>query len=360
VSAEGFLEIRGVRRAFGSTVALDGIDLDVARGEFVSLLGPSGCGKTTLLRIVAGLEHADEGHVRMMGRELDGLPPERRPTNLVFQRGALFPHMSVVDNICYPLRRAGEGKARVRERSDELIDLVGLTGLADRRPSELSGGQAQRVALARALAAAPEVLLLDEPLAALDLKLRKRLQLELRALQRRLNTTFVLVTHDQEESLVVSDRIVVMDEGRIEQIGTPEEIYRKPGTAFVSQFIGETNLLSGTPAAGQSVQVGRVTLAVAAGTSLDGREVELSIRPEDIVVADRARATEGQNQLAGLVAERVFLGNRVRLRLASDLQTELWVEVPASEEAGRAEVDSPITVVLPAERLQVVRAGRQP
>ena len=254
-----FLELRGIRRTFGSTVALDGIDLDVGQGEFVALLGPSGCGKTTLLRIVAGLEYADQGQVRLGGREIDHLAPERRPTNLVFQRGALFPHMSVVDNICYPLRRAGEGKPQMRERSEELIELVGLTGLADRRPSELSGGQAQRVALARALAAAPEVLLLDEPLAALDLKLRKRLQLELRALQRRLGTTFVLVTHDQEESLVVSDRIVVMDQGRIEQIGTPEEIYRTPGSAFVSQFIGETNLLTGVSGEGPGqVRIGRV------------------------------------------------------------------------------------------------------
>lgn len=355
MTSDPFLEIRGIRRTFGSTVALDGIDLEVARGEFVALLGPSGCGKTTLLRIVAGLEYADEGQVRLMGRDLDHLPAERRPTNLVFQRGALFSHMSVVDNICYPLRRAGEGKSEMRQRSEELIDLVGLTGLADRRPSELSGGQAQRVALARALAAAPEVLLLDEPLAALDLKLRKRLQLELRALQRRLNTTFVLVTHDQEESLVVSDRIVVMDQGRIEQIGTPEEIYRKPGTAFVSQFIGETNLLRGKPAdrAGH-VQLGRVTLAVDAGEPLNDREVELSIRPEDIVILQPGRALSGDNELAGVVAERVFLGNRVRLRLASDLQSELWVEVPASGVAARAEIDSALVVSLPADRLHVV------
>ncbi len=351
-----FLELRGIRRTFGSTVALDGIDLDVGQGEFVALLGPSGCGKTTLLRIVAGLEYADQGQVRLGGREIDHLAPERRPTNLVFQRGALFPHMSVVDNICYPLRRAGEGKPQMRERSEELIELVGLTGLADRRPSELSGGQAQRVALARALAAAPEVLLLDEPLAALDLKLRKRLQLELRALQRRLGTTFVLVTHDQEESLVVSDRIVVMDQGRIEQIGTPEEIYRTPGSAFVSQFIGETNLLTGVSGEGPGqVRIGRVNLAVDSGGSFDGGEVELSIRPEDIVILDPGRRPQAANELAGVVAERVFLGNRVRLRVASDLQTELWVEVPASGVAGQAELDAAVVVLLPPERLRVVR-----
>src|SRR5262249_39216169 len=258
--------------------------LDIAEGEFFSLLGPSGCGKTTTLRMIGGFELPTGGRIELRGRDVTNAPPDKRPVNMVFQNYALFPHLDVSENIAFGLRRKGVDKAQVKGRVGEALDLVHLGGYGKRKPNQLSGGQQQRVALARALVNRPDVLLLDEPLGALDLKLRKALQVELKRVQTEVGITFVYVTHDQEEALTMSDRIAVMNGGRVEQLGTPEELYERPATPFVADFIGTTNLLHGTVEAlddeaavvrlesGDRCRVGRVERAA-------GDAVDLSIRP---------------------------------------------------------------------------------
>lgn len=245
VSRSDFIQISGLRKQFGKVVALERIDLDIREGEFFSLLGPSGCGKTTLLRILSGLEFPTTGTVLIDGSDVSSEPPYRRPTNLVFQSYAIFPHLSVAENIAYGLRRLRIGTSEQARRVDEMLALIGLQGYGSRRPNQLSGGQLQRVALARALVLKPKVLLLDEPLAALDKKLRERMQLELRALQREVGITFVFVTHDQEEALTLSDRVAVMSQGRMVQCSPPLELYQRPKTRFVAEFVGEMNFFSG-------------------------------------------------------------------------------------------------------------------
>jgi ABC-type Fe3+/spermidine/putrescine transport system ATPase subunit len=237
------VELIGVTRRFGDIVAVDALDLEVNDGEFLSLLGPSGCGKTTTLRLIAGFERPDAGEIRIAGKDVARLPPYRRPVNTVFQSYALFPHLSVLDNVAYGLKQRRIPRADRRARARELLERVRLPGVEHRRPRELSGGQQQRVALARALVLQPKVLLLDEPLGALDLKVRKELQLQLKAIQNDIGITFVYVTHDQEEALAMSDRVAVMSGGRIEQLGRPQEIYDEPATPFVARFIGETNFI---------------------------------------------------------------------------------------------------------------------
>jgi spermidine/putrescine transport system ATP-binding protein len=324
------VEIIDLAKRFGDHLVLDGVNLAVEPGEFVSLLGPSGCGKTTLLRIVAGFEQPTHGRVRVRGVDVTAIPPHRRPTNIVFQRGALFPHMDVFDNIAYSLKLRRWPKARIAERVEELLALVRLEGLARRGPTELSGGQIQRVALARALAAEPTVLLLDEPLSALDLKLRQHMQLELRSIQRKLGATFIYVTHDQTEAMVMSDRIAVMNEGRIVQLGTPKEIYARPASVFVSDFIGETNLVDAIVVEARAD--GLVALQLGATSRIVGRSAErlavgeratLSVRPE-AVRARLSRAMAGPTQgladmattcIEGRVIEVMYLGNRTRLEV---------------------------------------------
>jgi ABC-type Fe3+/spermidine/putrescine transport system ATPase subunit len=237
------VELLGVTRRFGDVTAVDELDLEVHDGEFLSLLGPSGCGKTTTLRLIAGFEQPDAGEVRIAGRDVARLPPYRRPVNTVFQSYALFPHLSVRDNVAYGLKQRGLRRSERRARAVELLELVRLRGVEHRRPRELSGGQQQRVALARALVLEPKVLLLDEPLGALDLQVRKELQIELKRIQETVGITFVYVTHDQEEALAMSDRVAVMNGGRIEQLGPPQQIYDEPATPFVAGFIGETNFI---------------------------------------------------------------------------------------------------------------------
>ena len=239
------IELRGVGKTYGDEVALHPVDLDILDGEFFCLLGPSGCGKTTSLNIIGGFVQPSSGVVRIGGEDMTKRPPNRRPVNTVFQSYALFPHLNVVENVSFGLRMARVPKNEQRDRAREALDLVGLGTFAERPVSQLSGGQAQRVAIARALVNKPSVLLLDEPLGALDLKLRKRLQTELSLIQRHVGTTFVFVTHDQEEAMALADRIVILNDGRIEQIGTPEEIYRKPASLFAADFIGESNILHG-------------------------------------------------------------------------------------------------------------------
>jgi spermidine/putrescine ABC transporter ATP-binding subunit len=331
--------IEGISRSFGDVPAVADVSLDIAAGEFLSILGPSGCGKTTLLRIIAGLEDPDAGRILIDGQDVTDRPPHRRPTNLVFQRGALFPHKSVFQNVAYPLERLGQGREQIREGVAQALAMVRLSDLAERRPSELSGGQAQRVALARALVAKPAVLLLDEPLSALDLTLRKEMQLELRRLQDELGTTFIYVTHDQEEALTMSSRIVIMRAGSVEQVGSPREIYENPTSLFASTFIGESNLLLGdvvscgggvavVRVAGQELRVAE-SRVVAPGTS-----AALSIRPERITTAADDLVDDEWNLLPAEVLELVFLGNRVRARLAC-METTMWVEEPPTTPSAR-------------------------
>ena len=257
------VELRGVTKRFDDVVAVDHIDLTVPHGEFLSLLGPSGCGKTTTLRLIAGFEQPDEGEIRIGGADVAGLPPYKRDVNTVFQSYALFPHMSVLDNVAYGLKQRGLGKGERQRKAREALELVQLPQLAERKPKQLSGGQQQRVALARALVMEPKVLLLDEPLGALDLKVRKQLQIELKRIQERVGITFVYVTHDQEEALAMSDRVAVMNAGRIEQLGRPREIYDTPTTSFVADFIGETNFIRTN---GRTVAVRPERMAVARAT----------------------------------------------------------------------------------------------
>jgi spermidine/putrescine ABC transporter ATP-binding subunit len=357
------VNIIGVRKQFGGLVALDSIDFRIDDGEFVSLLGASGCGKSTLLRIVAGFEQASAGSVRIYGDDVTGRPPEKRPTNLVFQRGALFPHMTVRENIGYSLRLRGWKPARIRTRVDEMLALVRLEGLGEREPSQLSGGQAQRVALARALAGEPRVLLLDEPLSALDLKLRQQMQLELRSIQKRLGATFVFVTHDQTEALVMSDRIAIMNRGRIVQYGTPRDIYRKPNSVFVSDFVGATNLLCGEIA---TVEQGRVVLATASGryrashlglVLSAGDRASLSVRPEAVRLHRNADSPPEGFGAAGAVAEIVYLGSSVRVGTRIGDGSLIWADLRDEEAEGLSAGDR-VTLAWAESAATIVKEDR--
>ena len=309
--------LRGVSKYFGHVCALDDVDLRIAQGEFVTLLGPSGCGKTTLLRIVAGLDRLDSGVVEISGRDATSMPPERRPVNYVFQHYALFPHLDVAANIRFGLTVARTPKQQADERVETAISMVQLEGLEARRVDQLSGGQQQRVALARAIVNRPDILLLDEPLGALDLKLRKEMQLEFRALHRRLGGTFIYVTHDQEEALVMSDRVVIMRSGQIVQDGTPQDVYRHPRNRFVAEFIGETNLLAAQASEG-TISVPSLDLRIPNKSTRTGA-VSLSIRPEHLRLDGGAGAAEaGRISVGGELLDSIFLGSLYRhlVRLA--------------------------------------------
>ncbi|GAB3165610.1 ABC transporter ATP-binding protein [Microbispora hainanensis] len=290
------VSLRGLRKNFGPVEAVAGIDLDVADGEFFAMLGPSGSGKTTVLRMIAGFESPTAGTVELGGRDVTRLAPFERDVNTVFQDYALFPHMSVLDNVEYGLRVKKVPRAERRERALAALRSVRLEGFEKRRPAQLSGGQRQRVALARALVNRPRVLLLDEPLGALDLKLREEMQVELKAIQREVGITFLFVTHDQEEALTMSDRIAVFNQGRIEQIGTPAEVYERPATAFVASFVGTSNLVSGEAA--------RAVL---------GREGTFSVRPEKLrVVLGEEPPAPDEHEAAGVIREVVYAGPATR------------------------------------------------
>jgi len=311
------VEARSVTKRFGHVVAAHSVSFVIQGGEFFSLLGPSGCGKTTTLRIIGGFEVADEGDVLIDGRPMGKTPPNRRETNMVFQRLALFPHYTVFDNVAFGLRMKRLAEADVRRRVGDALDMVQMPGLAIRRISELSGGQQQRVALARSLVNRPRVLLLDEPLSSLDLKLRLQMQEELKRLQRELATTFIYVTHDQGEALAMSDRVGVMDGGRLLQVGPPMDIYERPMTRFVANFIGDANLIDGTvEALGDgtvSVRAGRhLVRARRAGWEQVGTRLTVCVRPERI----RVQHSDAPGVLRGRVEDRAFSGYVVKYRLA--------------------------------------------
>jgi putative spermidine/putrescine transport system ATP-binding protein len=323
VARDSFLDVAGAEKAFGAATVLGGVDLGVGAGEFVSLLGPSGCGKTTLLRIVAGLLAADRGTVRLDGQDITRRPPHRRDVGVVFQNYALFPHLSVADNVAFGLKARRRAAAETAEVVRRFLDLVHLSDFADRSVRALSGGQQQRVAVARALAVRPKLLLLDEPFSALDRKLRETMQIELRRLLRELGTTAVFVTHDQDEALTMSDRIAVMNRGAIEQFATPEAIYRRPETAFVLEFVGLSSRLAGKVVAAEAGTVA-VDTAVGRlrgpGSFVPGADVLLAVRPERITVGG------GENSAAVTLRDAVFQGSKIQLHFAARDGDQLLVE----------------------------------
>ena len=305
------VRFEGVTKRFGPTTAVDDLTLEIRPGEFFSLLGPSGCGKTTTLRMVAGFEQPSEGRIFLDGEPVAGVPPYRRNVNTVFQSYALFDHLDVVGNVAFGLKRRKVAKAEIAERVRSALELVQLTGREQSKPWELSGGQRQRVALARALVNRPAVLLLDEPLGALDLKLRRQMQVELKEIQREVGITFLYVTHDQEEALAMSDRIAVMDGGVVEQCGTPEEVYERPAKPFVAGFIGISNLMEGTvEAGGVRLANGSVCAAPVPDGVTDGTAVQLTVRPEKIVLDGEG---DGLVRLGGTIAERVYVGTATQV-----------------------------------------------
>jgi spermidine/putrescine transport system ATP-binding protein len=338
------VELKGVSKSFDGELVLDHIDLDIYDNEFLTLLGPSGCGKTTTLRIIGGFESADEGEVIFMGEEISSVPPHKRNVNTVFQRYALFPHLNVFENVAFPLREKKVPKAEIEERVNEMLKLVALKGFEKRSVTSLSGGQQQRVAIARALVGRPKVLLLDEPLAALDLKLRKDMQQELKNIQKATGITFIFVTHDQEEALSMSDTVVVMSEGRIQQIGTPIDIYNEPKNAFVADFIGESNILDGVMLRDRRVSFsGHVFDCVDEGFELK-EPVDVVIRPEDvdIVPADRG-------MLRGVVTSVTFLG--VHYEIIVDINGFKWM----IQTTDFVDVDEQIGLYIEPEAIHIMK-----
>jgi spermidine/putrescine transport system ATP-binding protein len=323
------LSLRNLGKSFSGKTVLDSLDLDIGDGEFITLLGPSGCGKTTLLRLLAGFEVPDSGTIELAGTDITHLPPEQRPLNTVFQNYALFPHMTVYDNVAYGLKMEKRPKDEIRQRVNDVLDMVQLGEFARRKPHQLSGGQQQRVAIARAVVKRPKMLLLDEPLSALDYKLRRTMQVELKRLQRDLGITFVFVTHDQEEALSMSDRVVVLMNGQIQQKGTPREIYERPANLFTARFVGETNLFPGTL---EQVSDRQITVNVSGYRRSmpaprfpvsNGQAVHVLLRPEDIRVLE----PDADHGFPGKVVERNYKGST----LDSVIHLEDGTEVLASE-----------------------------
>jgi spermidine/putrescine transport system ATP-binding protein len=355
--AGGEVTLVALTKRFDDVSAVDGIDLRVASGEFFSLLGSSGCGKTTTLRMVAGFEQPTAGQILLDGEDMAGRPPYKRNVNTVFQSYALFPHLKVQDNIAFGLRRAGVDKGEIRTRVAEALELVELTGLERRKPGQLSGGQQQRVALARALVLKPAVVLLDEPLGALDAKLRRALQIELKALQEQIGLTFIYVTHDQEEALTMSDRLAVMNAGHIEQLGAPKDVYSAPATTFVADFLGLSNLLDGeahgaAAGGGCRVSLGDFELQAESGETAVRGATKLLIRPERVRIEPQDAA--GENRLPAMIERVVYLGSahQVFVRLPHGQQVRALIQdtgdVPAYQQG------DPVRVHFPPDALRVL------
>ena len=357
--------LEGVSKRFGKVDVVQDVTLAIAEGEFFSLLGPSGCGKTTTLRMIAGFELPDTGRLLLHGEDVTGTPPNKRRVNMVFQQYALFPHMSIFDNVAFGLKMNGVPRGAHRERVATMLRIVELEGLERRRPRQLSGGQQQRVALARALVNTPTALLLDEPLGALDVKLRRQMQSELKRIQRELGTTFVYVTHDQEEALAMSDRIAVMNGGRVEQIGTPREIYERPQTPFVADFIGSLNALEltvaelvGDLAVGRFGDGERIVVAAGAGTRV-GDAIRVAVRPERIRIDPvAAPAPEDGSRLRGTIAEVVYLGMFTQFRVETAAGTVLCHRL-ADESLSAYAAGTGVVLTWPADQTAVL-AGAPP
>ena len=332
----GGLEIRSLVKAFGHFRAVDDIDLSVPEGSFFALLGPSGCGKTTTLRMIAGLESPTSGTIAIGGRDISAMRPYQRPTNTVFQNYALFPHLTIFENVAFGLRR--RKVADVKSKVMEMLELVELAHVADRKPAQLSGGQQQRIAVVRALVNRPKVLLLDEPLGALDLKLRRQLQLELKRIQADVGITFIHVTHDQEEAMTMADTIAVMNKGHVEQLGAPVDLYENPRTAFVAGFLGQSNLLPasvlGRADGMVEVQTPTARLRLPAGRMADdGPRVEVGVRPEKIHVRDRGQGDLGHNRIDGTVVDTSFIGvsTQYLVRTADDEELTVFCQNISSD-----------------------------
>ncbi len=355
-ATDGHIQLQELRKSFTDVAAVDGIDLEIEAGEFFSLLGPSGCGKTTTLRLIAGFERPDSGRILLDGVDMAATPPHRRKVNTVFQSYALFPHLDVFDNVAFGLRRHRVKREETHKRVDAILEAVRLGGLGHRRPAQLSGGQQQRVALARALVLSPSVLLLDEPLGALDAKLRKALQIELKSIQEQFGITFVYVTHDQEEALTMSDRIAVMSNGHVEQIATPAEMYEEPHTEFVADFLGVSNLMTVTvEGAGDdacNVRLGEFTLRAHRGEVAARGERRVVIRPERIRV--EPYEAPGENRVPGMIERVVYLGSSEQLviRLATgDVVHALVVNDGTLRELAQG---TAVQAHLPADALRVL------
>jgi len=360
------VSLRGITKRFGELTAVDSIDLDIKEGEFFTLLGPSGCGKTTTLRMIAGFEEPNEGQILVDGNDVAGLPAHKRPTNTVFQSYALFPHLTVRENVAYGLKRKRVDKSEITERVDAELERVGLANEANRKPNQLSGGQQQRVALARAVVNLPKVLLLDEPLGALDLKLRKGLQLELKRIQQEIGITFVYVTHDQEEALTMSDRIAVMNRGIVEQVAVPVEVYERPETTFVAGFIGVSNLMPGVV---RSLSGDRAEVALEAGVTVSaganglatGERCHAVVRPEklDVQPKGQASAISGAAQsVDGIVVSSVYLGTATQLVVELSDGARMTVLCPNTDEAERQSLPgggADVTLSWTPEHIHLVR-----
>jgi spermidine/putrescine transport system ATP-binding protein len=360
------VELDSVTKRFGDLVAVDKLSLDLAAGQFFTLLGPSGCGKTTTLRMVAGFEQPSEGTIRIDGADVASLPPHRRPTNTVFQSYALFPHLNVAENVAFGLRRKRVPKGEIVERVSAELERVGLAAEASRRPAQLSGGQQQRVALARALVNLPKVLLLDEPLGALDLKLRKGLQVELKRIQREVGITFVYVTHDQEEALTMSDRIAVMNEGRVEQVGDPEEVYDRPTTEFVAGFIGVSNLMPATVTGSDEVRLeqGPVVKAATDGLST-GDRCHAVVRPEKLWIEPldgAGTSSNGRPRVDGVVKSSIYLGTSTQMVVDIGDGVHMTVLCPNSDEAERQRLPgggARVALSWEPEHMHIVRGAQE-
>jgi spermidine/putrescine transport system ATP-binding protein len=358
------VELRGVTKRFDQLAAVDDLNLELAKGEFFTLLGPSGCGKTTTLRMIAGFERPTSGEVRIEDEDVAQLPPHKRPTNTVFQSYALFPHLSVTDNVAFGLKRKKVDRAEIKQRVAAELERVGLAAEGNRRPSQLSGGMQQRVALARALVNLPKVLLLDEPLGALDLKLRKGLQVELKRIQREVGITFVYVTHDQEEALTMSDRIAVMNRGRVEQVASPEEVYNRPETTFVAGFIGVSNLMPATVTGSHEIRLdqGQTISSATSGFSV-GERCHAVVRPEKLQVdlADGQAANGTGPRVEGIVESSLYLGTATQIAVHLGEGVRMTVLVPNADEAERQRLPgggARVALSWEPEHMHLVRESR--
>lgn len=358
------VEARGLSKRFGSTTVLSNVSLSIQRGEFLSLLGPSGCGKTTLLRIIAGFEHPSEGQLLIDGQDMAGRPAYLRNTNMIFQQLALFPHMTVSQNLAFGLRMKKVDPKVIRTKVGEMLDLIQLNGYEQRMPDQLSGGQRQRVALARALVNSPDVLLLDEPLGALDLQLRLQLQVELRRLQKALKRTFIFVTHDQTEALTMSDRIAVLNHGQIAQLGSAQEIYESPKVRFVASFVGHSNLFEGEVTAATDKGSYQVRLngsdaqvsCVSADALAPGQKVSVALRYEKVSLLppESPGATAGEHFL-GTVHERTYMGGYTRFLVRTNWGGDITADLPMDQSMATLSVGSPVQVRWPASQVVALK-----